>query len=96
MTNPIVKAALNSLNNHPEEWQFSEYRAVNRKRGLNIWIGNKLYGLDINEFGSVTPASVFFGWLIPWRVRIWRAVWRAKAAQIEGTQINTAPIGAVT
>jgi hypothetical protein len=84
VTNPLVKATLDELNNHPDEWVFTDYRAINRKRGINIWTANSLYGLDINNFGGVTVASSFFGWFIPWRVRIWNAVWRAKAAQIVG------------
>ncbi|MBO1040451.1 hypothetical protein [Brucella pituitosa] len=84
MTNPLVKATLDALNNHPEEWVFTSMTAVNHKRNLRVWIGNRLYGLDINGYGDVTLASSLFGWFIPWRVRIWNAVWRAKAAQIVG------------
>lgn len=84
MTNPLVAATLDSLNSHPEEWEFDNYKAVNHKRKIVIWIRNGLTGLDINKYGGVTMMSVLFGWLTPWRVRIWRAVWRAKAAQIRG------------
>ncbi|MCH6205269.1 hypothetical protein L3V16_15640 [Brucella ciceri] len=84
MTNPMISAVLDALKNNPAEWHFTEYRATNRNRGIDIWIGNGLYGLDVNGYGSVTVLSCFFGWLIPWRLRVWRAVWRAKATQIRG------------
>lgn len=84
MTNPMISAVLDALKNSPTEWHFTEYRATNHKRGIDIWTGNGFYGLNVNGYGGVTALSCFFGWLIPWRLRVWRAVWRAKAAQIRG------------
>jgi hypothetical protein len=80
VTNPLVKATIDALNDHPEEWVITDFEAINNKRGIKIWIANSLYGLEIGRFGGVTP----LGWLIPWRIRVWNAVWRAKAAQIVG------------
>lgn len=82
MSNPVISETIKLLNDHPEEWDIGEYTATNSRRRVRIWIANSLYGLSVNGYGGVTMASSLFGWLIPWRVRIWRAVWRARAAQL--------------
>ena len=72
----LVDAVAKSLINEPEDWRNDEYGAWNRKRHTRIWLANSYYGMELRvgdaSFGGVTLASSFFGWLYPWRRRLYR------------------------
>lgn len=70
MNRQVVNAVVSSLNDNPLEWTFGKYNAVHQRTGTTIWIGNSIWGLDINGHGGV----VVFGWFTPWRVKVWKAI----------------------
>lgn len=78
----FVDAVVKSFDEHPEDWVFDGFRAVNSRAKIIVWLANGRYGLSVNEVGGVTFVSAFFGWCIPWRVRVWNAAMRAQALQI--------------
>lgn len=78
----IEAVVLDSLQNRPEEWTWKEdwgnvYNVDNAKLGCSVFVADRYYGLTVEfperKFGGVTDCSTFFGPLIPWRRRIYRA-----------------------
>lgn len=82
----LVSAVLTSLRDHPEEWVSDGYNARHRKSGLSVWVANRCWALSISHngaelMGGVNVWSVFFWYLIPWRMRVWNAIRRAENAK---------------
>lgn len=71
----LIDYCLRSLRDHPEQWEFDEYEAINKAAKIRIWVANKHYGLEIKipgfSVGGVTPFGCF---LTPWRRKIRQAV----------------------
>lgn len=90
MTRPhgiLVNELISSLERDPAEWLFTEFRAINRRSNISVWVANGAAGLHIEgagaKIGDVTVYSVFFGWLPwGWRARLLNAVHRAQVQSV--------------
>lgn len=75
-SDPVIDTIIRSLEDHPEEWALSRYEATHEKSRTKVWIGNGLSALKVScrgyEKGGISSLSIFFGFLVPGRVRLWR------------------------
>lgn len=74
----VLDAVLLSLRENRDDWDVSLHKARNEKIGAEVWIANRLYGLQLQipgaEWGGVTTAGTFFGRFMPWRRQLLDAV----------------------
>ena len=80
----LTKLLVASLEGDAPGWTFDAYRA-RHVSGLSVWIANGLFALEVEgagRFGGMNPLTIFFGWLIPWRVRLLGAIRRASMRRL--------------
>lgn len=88
-TRLIFDGLIRSLETEPERWKIDRFIA-DRDDGYYLWHTNAYYGTEFGYYGDkwglkkiplaggkVTIVSSLFGWLIPWRRQLVRAVRRA-------------------
>ncbi len=76
----LVDKIIKDMEETPDSWLFDKFAA--QKDGIKVWHCNGTYGIDVNGIGGVTPFSVFFGWCVPWRVKLLKATKNLQVKQL--------------
>jgi len=97
----LVESILRSLKERPKDWEIDDYSATNHGAGVEVWIGNELYGMEItvgDRNGRKTYGGVIIGSiLVAWRWRLYLAAMKARKANhwIEPGSTATASVVAL-
>lgn len=84
----IIEKIIASFQNNPEDWIFfMHYTAENPKEEIKVWLCNGIDSLSIeikgHKIGGLSPLSMIFGYLIPWRRKVWKIFKSAQTAYLK-------------
>lgn len=102
MEKEVINALIDSLNSTDAGWVFTEYMAYNDFIKCEIWLANGLTFLEVKFWGEKIGCSVrkplsyggysVFGFLVPWRWRLYLAASAKQAEALEQKKIKASTI----
>lgn len=74
----LINRVTVSLETEPHKWTRNRYRATHESGALSVWVvnGPDFVRIEEGDYGLALAGgknAVFFGWLVPWRRRLFRA-----------------------
>ncbi len=80
--NIIVKLALQSMRDHPDDWYFDRFYATNPALKLSIKFPQRIDEMEVEGFGYVIKGNLLMGYLVPWRHKVFRLIREVQKLQL--------------
>jgi len=87
----IVEALIDSINDPDTGWEYSEYRAFNKRIGCDIWLANGASHLKVSFRINNTAVDLFDAVLFPlspWRCRLYYTAKRQQKAFLRNQELR--------